>query len=80
TDPKSFTKIFTIKKRHASIRGVLGFRKTGEPLIEKKKDIDEDELFVYESNSQQFRFTGIAGGLSSFFVRPYMQILLLLDH
>nr|GEY24637.1 hypothetical protein [Tanacetum cinerariifolium] len=79
-DPKSFTHIFTINTPITSIRDVAGFRKNGEPLIVKKKGFKENELIVYEPNSKQINYTGIAGPFYEFFVAPYTQTLLLLDH
>ncbi|GJV37846.1 putative F-box domain-containing protein [Tanacetum coccineum] len=79
-DPKSFTHIFTINTPITSIRDVAGFRKNGEPLIVKKKGLNENELIVYEPNSKQINYTGIAGPFYKFFVTPYTQTLLLLDH
>ncbi|GKA63410.1 putative F-box domain-containing protein [Tanacetum coccineum] len=79
-DPKLFTHIFTINTPIKSIRDVAGFRKNGETIIEKKKGLKEKELIVYEPNSKQINYTGIAGPFGYFFVTPYTQTLLLLDH
>ncbi|GKD74454.1 putative F-box domain-containing protein, partial [Tanacetum coccineum] len=76
----SFTHIFTINTPITWIRDVAGFRKNGEPIIVKKKGLKEKELIVYEPNSKQINYTGIAGPFCYFFASPYTQTLLLLDH
>ena len=52
---KSFSKIYNIKSNtpNESLIGVLGFKKSGEPIIEMKIDKEEGEFFVYEPNSKQ---------------------------
>nr|GEY84779.1 hypothetical protein [Tanacetum cinerariifolium] len=79
-DQKSFTHIFTINMPITSIRDVAGFRNNGGPILVEKKDLKETELIVYEPNSKQINSTGIAGPFDYFFVSPYTQTLLLLDH
>lgn len=49
--PGSFTKLFTINMTDTSIRGVLGFRMSGElvtVMMKKDSDCRHGELFVYE--------------------------------
>ncbi|GKA36266.1 putative F-box domain-containing protein [Tanacetum coccineum] len=79
-DPKSFTPIFTIHTPITSISDVAGFRMNGAPLLSKKKSLKERELIVYEPNSKQINYTGIAGPFGYFLASPYTPTLLLLDH
>ncbi|GKA51876.1 putative F-box domain-containing protein, partial [Tanacetum coccineum] len=79
-DPKSFTRLYTIDMPAENIVFVLGFRKSGEPIIEIKRDKKESEIIVYEPNTYQIRYTGIVGQLGTFFASSYIETLLLLDH
>ncbi|GKC88438.1 putative F-box domain-containing protein [Tanacetum coccineum] len=78
-DPKSFTPLFTIDIPNLSISNVLGFRKSGEPIIVIKNDTELRELYVYDPKSEQISYTGISGEFSSIFATSYMESLLLLD-
>ncbi|GKD66305.1 putative F-box domain-containing protein [Tanacetum coccineum] len=78
-DPKSFTRLYTIDMPAENIVSVLGFRKSGEPIIEMKRDKNESEIIVYQPNTYQIRYTGIVGQLGTFFVSSYIETLLLLD-
>ncbi|GJU48587.1 putative F-box domain-containing protein [Tanacetum coccineum] len=60
-DPKSFTRIYTIDMPNEKILSVLGFRKSGEPIIEIKKDKNESEIIIYKPNTNQISYTGIVG-------------------
>ncbi|GJU83586.1 F-box protein-like protein [Tanacetum coccineum] len=78
----SFTKLFNIKKPDdLLISKVLGFKKSGEPIMETVK---EDEQFavleVYEPCSQHINNLGIYGVFGSLFICPYKETLLLADH
>ena len=72
--------IFTINMPITLIRDVAGFRKNGAPILVEKKDFKNNELIVYEPDSKQVNYTGIAGPFYYFFATPYTQTLLLLDH
>lgn len=78
---KSFTKLFTINTLDSSIRVLLGFRKSGEPIMETvKKDEQFAALEVYKPCSEHIDNLGIYGESSSFFICPYTESLLLIDH
>ncbi|GKA12986.1 F-box/kelch-repeat protein-like protein [Tanacetum coccineum] len=80
-DPKSFTKIFTITPPDDFVRMVLGFRKSGETIIEVIEE-EHDALSVYEHYSVYSEHTnciGFPGKKLTFFARCYMETLLLLD-
>ncbi|XP_071735339.1 F-box only protein 8-like [Rutidosis leptorrhynchoides] len=83
--PNSFEKLFVIKAPYASllrkIDGVLGFRKTGKPIIEVLYDTDErNALFVYEPESEQINDIGIYGAGFPYLASSYVETLLLLNH
>nr|GEW24757.1 hypothetical protein [Tanacetum cinerariifolium] len=62
---KPFTKIYTVKVEDRSVyHNVLGFRKNGEAVLEVRGCINN---------------VGIVGKHATFFVRSYMETLLLLD-
>ncbi|GKB07278.1 hypothetical protein Tco_0835562, partial [Tanacetum coccineum] len=78
----SFKKIFTINTPDSVVKKVLGYKKSGEPIIEIKKDEEGfTKIKVYEPCSQHinddFGITGVDG---SFFICPYTETLLLTDH
>jgi F-box interacting protein len=77
----SVTKLFTINTPDSSIRTLLGFRKSGEPILET---VTEDGQFaaleVYEPCSEHINNLGIYGERGSFFICPYTETLLLIDH
>ena len=82
-DSKSFTHVLSIKTQDAWLGNAFGFRKSGEPVIEMLKDVDDDEvqrssLFVYKSCSEHINI-GITGYTNRFLVNSYMETLLLLD-
>ncbi|XP_071713278.1 F-box only protein 8-like [Rutidosis leptorrhynchoides] len=83
--PNSFEKLFIIKAPDASlikkIDGVLGFRKTGKPIIEALYDTDErNALFVYDPDSEQINDIGIYGVGFPYLASSYVETLLLLNH
>ncbi|CAH1435515.1 unnamed protein product [Lactuca virosa] len=74
-----FKKLFTINAPYASIR-VLGFTKSGEPMMEVKDYYKEAAaLVVYQPSLGYINNIGISGNYGSFFVGYYMETLLLLD-
>lgn len=74
---RSFTKLFTIKTPHE----IVGFRKTGVPIMHVPNDDDDDDegskLVVYEPNSEQNNVLEMTGSPFSFYVKSYMETLLL---
>ncbi|KAI3776468.1 hypothetical protein L1987_46253 [Smallanthus sonchifolius] len=79
--PKSFTKLFTVNSPDATMLRVLGFRKSGESVVEIIKSVVEyDSLAFYEPCSKHINSLGINGVRGSFSMYPYMETLLLLDH
>ncbi|XP_071735651.1 F-box only protein 8-like [Rutidosis leptorrhynchoides] len=83
--PNSFEKLFIIKAPDASlikkIDGVLGFRKTGKPIIEVLYDSDErNALFVYEPDLEHIDDIGIYGVGFPYLATSYVETLLLLNH
>ena len=73
---KSFTKLYTIDV----IKLVHGFRKSGEPIVEKKNDGRKD-FFAYDPDSKHINFIGISReGYPYISVISYIETLLLLDH
>lgn len=77
-DNKSFTKIYTIKVEGKPVyHRVLGFRNTGEVVMEL---VDEEpRIELYEPLSRHTRGVEINGKRRTFHVRSYMVTLLLLD-
>lgn len=75
----SFRKLFTIGA--PVYYNILGFRKSGEPIFETRK---QDRMFTtldfYDPCSQQIKNLGISGIRGSFFMGSYKESLLLLDH
>ncbi|GJR21355.1 putative F-box domain-containing protein [Tanacetum coccineum] len=68
-DPKSFTKVYTIMRNtlDASVVGVFGFRKSGEPIIVMKSSSGEGyEFFVFKPNSRHVNHIAISAKASSF--------------
>ncbi|KAL7593191.1 hypothetical protein Lser_V15G33627 [Lactuca serriola] len=77
---RSFTKLFTIEAQHESIMKVLGFRESGQPVMEVKDDVSKkSKLVVYEPNSKNFSDLEINGVSDEFYVNSYEETLLLLD-
>ncbi|KAK1413559.1 hypothetical protein QVD17_35334 [Tagetes erecta] len=80
---KSFTKLYSICTLDALIIGVLGFRKSGEPLVEfVENDCEpcfDSSVVVYERASKCITNLGIKGTDISYSVSSYMETLLLLD-
>lgn len=55
---------------------VLGFRKSGQPIIEVKDDLAESsDLAVYDSNSKHIKDLEICGITNSFRVISYTETL-----
>ncbi|KAI3776453.1 hypothetical protein L1987_46238 [Smallanthus sonchifolius] len=77
--PKSFTKLLTLSKPHASISFLRGFKKTSEPIFEIMQDDGTGSLAVYEPYSKHINSLGINGNYCLFSVHPYVETLLLLD-
>ena len=80
---KSFTKLFTIDTPGASISSVLGFRESGEAILETRNVTADGEfaLCVYEPNSKDTNYIGISRrGHSSSAASSYIESMLLLDH
>ncbi|GJT58335.1 hypothetical protein Tco_0993389 [Tanacetum coccineum] len=77
----SFTKLFTIDRRNLSVNKILGFRKSGEVIMENAMQIPKfAALEVYEPCSQDTEDLEIYGDADSFFMGSYKETLLLLDH
>ncbi|KAJ9536764.1 hypothetical protein OSB04_un000068 [Centaurea solstitialis] len=78
----AFTKLFTIKK--ASIERILGFRKTGEPVVEIEIEIVDDVttalIGVYEPCLDHIKDLGICRSATFSVMCSYNESLLLLDH
>ncbi|GJW71535.1 F-box protein-like protein [Tanacetum coccineum] len=78
----SFKKIFTINTPDSVVSKVLGYKKSGEPIIETEKD-DKGftKIKVYDPCSEHINDDfGITGVNGSFFICPYTETLLLTDH
>ncbi|MFS8020012.1 putative F-box associated interaction domain-containing protein [Helianthus anomalus] len=76
---KTFTKLFTIYTPAETVLIVLEFRKSGEPVIEYRREQDKDSsLVVYDPCSKQFNNLEI-NGRGSYNVCFYMETLLLHD-
>nr|GEX53729.1 hypothetical protein [Tanacetum cinerariifolium] len=75
----SFKKLFSI---HAWVDKILGFRESGEPVVEIQKQGDPlfTTLGVYDLCSHQINDLGIYGGAGTFDMGSYKESLLLLDH
>nr|GEV34524.1 hypothetical protein [Tanacetum cinerariifolium] len=79
----SFTKLFNINISDSFFLSMLlGFWMNGEPIIETEKDQDSfAKIQVYEPCSEHISDLGVNGGVpSSFFIFPYKETLLLIDH
>nr|GEU86796.1 hypothetical protein [Tanacetum cinerariifolium] len=79
---RSFTKLYIINTHESIIVYVLGKRNSGQLIIETQNDVNDlsSQLDVYEPSSQNISNFGICGRDESFFMAPYMETLLLLDH
>nr|GEZ53243.1 hypothetical protein [Tanacetum cinerariifolium] len=73
----SFKKLFTIG---APVYYILGFRKSGEPIVETLKELGESSVDVYDPSSEQIKNLEIYGEKDLFFMGSYKESLLLLDH
>ncbi|GJT87610.1 putative F-box domain-containing protein [Tanacetum coccineum] len=63
-------------KPDVTILSVLGYRKSGEPLVKVRTNKKEDyELLVYDPKSEHIDYTGISAKASSFFVSAYTETL-----
>ncbi|GJU79873.1 F-box protein-like protein [Tanacetum coccineum] len=77
----SFRKLFTIDTPNSSVNRILGFRKSGELIMETQNRYGISAILkVYEPRSQQISDLGICGENGSFSVGSYKETLLLLDH
>lgn len=80
--PLSFTKLYTINAQDKLIIRVLGFRKTGAPIIEIQDDGEKDSrvatLAVYDPASEEFSEIRIIGIANSFIFHSYMETLVLI--
>ncbi|KAJ9550916.1 hypothetical protein OSB04_014961 [Centaurea solstitialis] len=74
-----FTKLFTVK--NASVVRILGFNKTGEPVVKFKipADLNSALLGVYEPGSEHIKDLGICRTGFCFSMCSYNESLLLLD-
>ncbi|KAJ9551448.1 hypothetical protein OSB04_015493 [Centaurea solstitialis] len=81
-DSKAFTKLFTINPPNAYVWKTLGFRESGEPIIEWTHDETDGTcaLGVYEPGLEDIKDLGIRGNNNSFYGCSYIDSLLLLDH
>ncbi|MFS8020729.1 hypothetical protein Hanom_Chr16g01419101 [Helianthus anomalus] len=76
---KLFTKLFSL---NVNAQAILGFRKSGEPIIEmleNENDFELGQVVIYEPHSKHMYNLGFDGTWSTFSVHPYMETLLLLD-
>nr|GFD18872.1 hypothetical protein [Tanacetum cinerariifolium] len=77
----SLRKLFTIDTPNSSVNRILGFRKSGELIMETQNRYGISAILkVYEPRSQQISDLGICGENGSFSVGSYKETLLLLDH
>ncbi|GKB27294.1 reverse transcriptase domain-containing protein [Tanacetum coccineum] len=79
----SFREIFTIDTpiSISLVNEILGFRKSGEPIIEARKLDSQFATFeVYEPRSQLITNLGIYGQDRTFFLSSCTESMLLLDH
>ena len=81
----SFTQQFTINTCDSYINNILGFRKNDELVWETREDskqfgIYNCEVKLYEPLSGNNIKLAIYGQRGSFFISPYKETLLLLDH
>ncbi|GJS70357.1 putative F-box domain-containing protein [Tanacetum coccineum] len=78
----SFKKLFNIKTPDDSpVSKVLGFTMSGEPIMETETDHKEvATVKVYKPCSEHIKDLGINGEDGSFFIFPYTETLLLVDH
>nr|XP_043633009.1 uncharacterized protein LOC122604177 [Erigeron canadensis] len=79
---RSFTKLYNINVPHATVKTLLGFRKTGELILETQKQIQRcfAELEVYDPKTEAIDNLGIDGDEYSFFMCSYMESFLMIDH
>nr|GEZ51469.1 hypothetical protein [Tanacetum cinerariifolium] len=73
----SFKKLFTIG---APLYYILGFRKSGEPILKTVKELGESSVDVYDPSSEQIKNLEIYREKGLYFMDSYKQSLLLLDH
>ncbi|GKB69150.1 hypothetical protein Tco_0930562 [Tanacetum coccineum] len=73
----SFKKLFTVG---APVYYILGFRKSGEPILETVKELGESSVHVYDPSSEQIKNLEIYGEKGLYFMGSYKESLLLLDH
>ncbi|GKC86279.1 F-box protein-like protein [Tanacetum coccineum] len=78
----SFTKLFNIKAPYdSSVSKVLGFTMSGEPImVTETDDVEVATVKVYKPCSEHINDLGINGEYGSFFICPYIETLLLVDH
>ncbi|XP_076942412.1 putative F-box protein At1g32420 [Bidens hawaiensis] len=70
-----FTQLYTVP----DLEYIIGFRHSGEPIIERAY-ADHGELLAYEPQSNHMDNLGFYGVQHHFCVHPYMETLLLHDH
>lgn len=76
----SFTRLFTIKAPNPSIKMVLGFTNTGEPILLRHDEHDQTvTIEAYEPCSEHIKTLGIYEEDCTLFVSSYMETPLLLD-
>ncbi|GJR11228.1 probable galacturonosyltransferase 7 isoform X2 [Tanacetum coccineum] len=74
----SFKKLFSIG---APFKEILGFKESGEPIIETSTNfLFSTTLDVYDPSSQLLNNLGISGASGTFGMGFYQESLLLLDH
>nr|XP_043608785.1 F-box protein CPR1-like [Erigeron canadensis] len=77
---RSFTKLYTIKVEDASIRQILGFKKTGELIMETSyKSEKTTNVQIYEPNNEYVENLEIDGKDFASFMCFYTETLYLLD-
>ncbi|CAI9270535.1 unnamed protein product [Lactuca saligna] len=77
---KSFTKRFTVEAPPYWSKSIttLGFRKSGQPIMEVEIAHEQSELVVYEPYTERFDDIGIYAITESFVVNSYIETLVLL--
>ncbi|XP_071695364.1 putative F-box protein At1g47790 [Rutidosis leptorrhynchoides] len=79
----SFTKLFIIRPPDLPLHSVLGYRKTGKPIIEIYNYDSSNKkcaLYCFEPDSENIMEIKICGYGSSGFANSYFETLLLLDY
>ncbi|XP_071735479.1 putative F-box protein At1g47790 [Rutidosis leptorrhynchoides] len=77
---KSFTKLYNINTPNAWIGNVIGFRNSGEPIVQMIYGFEErGALVVYDPHSENVNYIGICGKGFTFFGSSYVETPLLLN-